>query len=164
VLLRSGMRECLAYFLTWTTYGTRLHGDARGTVDRAHNRVGTPFLEHNPRREAAATDRSRQSAFVLTTEARDIVNQAIRDHAAKRAWDILALNIRTNHVHVVVNCRGSHPPELAARQFKSWGTRRLIASGLATPQTRLWTDHASTRYIDSADSLMSAIDYVANRQ
>ena len=26
----------------WGTYGTRLHGDARGTVDREHNEYGTP--------------------------------------------------------------------------------------------------------------------------
>ena len=34
----------LAYLLTFTCYGTRLHGDTRGTVDRNNNRYGMPFL------------------------------------------------------------------------------------------------------------------------
>ena len=34
-----------SYFLTFTTYGTWLHGDTRGSVDREHNIVETPYLE-----------------------------------------------------------------------------------------------------------------------
>jgi hypothetical protein len=34
----------LAYHITWGTYGTRLHGDKRGTVDRENNAFGTPVL------------------------------------------------------------------------------------------------------------------------
>ena len=32
----------LAYLITFRTYGTWLHGDARGSVDREHNVFGTP--------------------------------------------------------------------------------------------------------------------------
>ena len=42
----------LAYFLTWTTYGTRLHGDQRGSIDAAHNTPGTDILLPDPSREA----------------------------------------------------------------------------------------------------------------
>src|SRR5438876_12296826 len=34
----------LAYHITWGTYGTRLHGDPRKTVDRQHNAYGEPIL------------------------------------------------------------------------------------------------------------------------
>jgi hypothetical protein len=33
----------LAYFFTFRAYGTWLHGDERGSVDRFHNQYGTPF-------------------------------------------------------------------------------------------------------------------------
>ena len=33
----------LAYHITFGTYGTRLHGNERGSVDRAHNAPGEPF-------------------------------------------------------------------------------------------------------------------------
>ena len=158
------MSEVLAYFLTWTTYGTRLHGDPRGTVDRYHNTPGTPVLPSDPKRQAFVTKRMRDAPFLLNNLSRPIADQAIRDHAAIRNWDILALNVRTNHVHVVVNCRGTHSPDEARQQFKTWGTRRLINAGEATSDTRVWTDDGSTRYLDSAHSLMSAINYVLNCQ
>jgi hypothetical protein len=34
----------LAYHITFGTYGTRLHGDERGTVERAHNVYGEPIV------------------------------------------------------------------------------------------------------------------------
>ncbi len=34
----------LAYHITWGTYGTRLHEDSRGTVDRENNSFGTPIV------------------------------------------------------------------------------------------------------------------------
>jgi hypothetical protein len=34
----------IAYHITFGTYGTRLHGDPRGTVDRSMNRPGDPII------------------------------------------------------------------------------------------------------------------------
>ena len=42
----------LAYFITWTCYGTWLHGRASGSVDDAHNCFGDPVLPPDPVREA----------------------------------------------------------------------------------------------------------------
>jgi len=46
----------MAYLITFRSYGTWLHGDKRGSVDRHHNRYGAPlippnknWLEHNNR-------------------------------------------------------------------------------------------------------------------
>jgi REP element-mobilizing transposase RayT len=38
------MSRPLGYFLSWGTYGTRLHGDPRGTVDRSSTDRGDPVL------------------------------------------------------------------------------------------------------------------------
>lgn len=37
----------LAYFITFTTYGTRIRGDKRETVDRFHNAFDTPYIKEN---------------------------------------------------------------------------------------------------------------------
>lgn len=42
----------LAYLITFNTYGSWLHGDRRGSVDRFHNRYGTPRVAANPLRES----------------------------------------------------------------------------------------------------------------
>jgi hypothetical protein len=41
----------IAYLITFRSYGTWLHGDRRGSVDRFHNTYGTPRLPRNLPRE-----------------------------------------------------------------------------------------------------------------
>jgi len=155
---------CLAYFLTWHTYGTWLHGDTRGSVDLDHNRFGTPFLPPDAVRLEKAKGRMKQEPFVLTRDMREVVDQAIRDHASHRSWRVLALNVRSNHVHLGLGNFGDYSPEQVMQQCKSWGTRRLIEAGHATSTTRVWTDHGSTRYISTPESLAKMMDYILNQQ
>ncbi len=42
-------RQTLAYLITFSTYGTHLHGDPRGSVDVRHNMPGTAVLPPDPR-------------------------------------------------------------------------------------------------------------------
>jgi hypothetical protein len=37
----------LAYFISFRTYGTWLHGDKRGSIDRHHNQYGSPYIPPN---------------------------------------------------------------------------------------------------------------------
>ncbi len=46
------MSDPVAYFITFTTYGTWLRGRAPGSVDRDHNVPGTSFLPPDPDEEA----------------------------------------------------------------------------------------------------------------
>lgn len=38
----------LAYLITFRTYGTWLHGDERGSIDRYHNTFRGPRVPENP--------------------------------------------------------------------------------------------------------------------
>ena len=49
---KSDGRIPLAYFITFRTYGTWLHGDERGSVDLSHNVYGTPMLPANKPRKS----------------------------------------------------------------------------------------------------------------
>ncbi|MFT5424884.1 MAG: REP element-mobilizing transposase RayT [Phycisphaerales bacterium] len=151
----------LAYFLTWTTYGTWLHGDDRGSnVDLPGRTVR--IESHSDRRDRGA-DRLAETAFVMDDAARGVVDDSIRRHAEKREWNTLALNVRSNHVHVVVVSPG-YEPEVVAGQFKSWATRGLREDALIGDRKRVWTKNASTRWINSEASLLAAVDYTLNRQ
>ncbi|MBY0112606.1 MAG: transposase [Phycisphaerales bacterium] len=153
----------LAYFLTWHTYGTWLHGDERGSVNKIQNIPGTPLVSANPDVVATMGARMKHTSFVLDEAMQQVVSGAIRDHATIRRWSVVALNVRSNHVHVIVRPPTEHTPEAVMQQFKSWGTRRLIKAGFATSETRVWVDHGSTRYIDSEESLKKAVEYVENQ-
>ena len=154
----------LAYFLTWTCHGTWLHGDERGSVDDAHNMRGAPYLPPDPRRREYETRNVPADPIVLNERSRDIVARAITDHCRIRDWELLALNVRSNHVHLVVACPPEVAPENALAQFKAWCTRRLREAGLAHADARLWTHHGSTRWINDAKSLTGAIAYVLEGQ
>ncbi len=112
-------QEPLAYYLTWTTYGTWLPGDERGWVAKPGE-----FRAPDPKREEAARKLMTESALTLDVEQRCIVEDTIADHCRIRGWHLHARNCRTQHVHVVVTAPGVHP-KVVMDQFKAWCTRRL---------------------------------------
>ena len=122
----------LAYFLTWTTYGTWLPGDARGWV-----RKPGQFQIPDPKLEAVARELMSEEPCILDSEERRLVEKTIQEHCAIRSWHLHAVSCRTNHVHVVVTAPVS--PQTVRNQFKAWCTRYLKEHQLAPPSaTRLY--------------------------
>ena len=149
--------EPLAFFLTWTTYGTWLPGDNRGWT-----RKGEPDVQHpSPRLAKSAEAKMKESAFRLSRDHRSIVEDTIRKHCEIRKWHVHAVNIRSNHVHVVVTAPG-YKPETVRDQFKAWRTRKLKEAGEA--RTLFWTEGASCRSINNDEDLEAAVVYVVDAQ
>jgi len=80
------------YFVTFTCYGTWLHGDARGSVDREHNDWQTPPLEPDEERERQAFSLLKHSPVKLGPRQRQTVCQAIQEVCQHRGWRLHALN------------------------------------------------------------------------
>jgi hypothetical protein len=74
----------LAYFITFHTYGTWLHGQVPGSVDRAHDQFGTPFLllPADSARHSESRQRMTQEPYLLDESKR--LNQATRRHNRER--------------------------------------------------------------------------------
>lgn len=149
---------CLAYFLTWTTYGTWLHGDERGSVDDLHNRYGDPVVEADRSRRERVLSRQREPSLVLSNDDRRDVTASIRQTCEIRGWGILALNVRTNHIHLVVSTREDSPEHVVAIA-KSWATRRLKETGRHPGRTKFWTNQASTRMLFFKEAVRGAVRY-----
>jgi REP element-mobilizing transposase RayT len=96
----------------------------------------------------------------LTNEMCDVGDRAVVQLCDDREWKLLARKVRPTHVHVLANCRGGLSPERAMAQFKARITRDLRWAGLAASNARVWTDHGSTRWINSYPGLYAAIAYV----
>jgi len=155
----------VAYFLTWTCYGTWLPGDEWGSVDGEHRGPGLEFAPAVKSRVTANERLLKYATVTLSPEARRLVEATIRDHCAIRGWHLLAVNVRTNHVHVVVACGDTVKPEVVMTQLKAWSTRRLREQCLLPDgQDRLWTHHGSTRWINDHENLEKAVHYVMNCQ
>ncbi|MFH0980204.1 MAG: transposase [Planctomycetota bacterium] len=152
----------LAYLITFPTYGTWLHGDERGSVDRDHNIPGTPLLDPAPARQRCEVERLQYAPVVLDTPRRHVVHQAIVDVAQHPGWTLHALNVRTNHVHVVVSA--DQTPERVMNAFKSWATRRMVEAGVLPAGQKAWARHGSTGYLWKPDQVEAACAYVVEGQ
>ena len=89
----------LGYLITLRAYGTWLHGDERGSVDRHHHRYGSPMLPISPRRNQVEKRLLKQLPVTLSRPRRAAIEVGLRETCAIRKWDLWALNIRTNHLH-----------------------------------------------------------------
>jgi REP element-mobilizing transposase RayT len=153
----------LAFLITFRCYGTWLHGDERGSVNRFRNQYKSPYLP--PEKNWLATNRQRLKGDVVTLNAaqRDCVEKAIRETCDIRQWQLHAVNVRTNHVHVVVSI-GEKKPEIALNAFKSNATRKMRENNCWHSERSPWVDKGSKRYLWTERSVELATDYVINRQ
>jgi REP element-mobilizing transposase RayT len=156
------MGEPLAYFITFTTYGTWLHGHDPGSVDREHNAPGTPFLPPDPQREASQRQRLRQPPYRLDEPRRAVVLRTIHEVARHRGWRVWAVHVRTAHVHVVVTA--GDRPEKVMSDFKAWSSRRLREAFGESADRDRWTQHGSTRYLNTEAAVVGAIGYTLDEQ
>ena len=159
---RPSQTEPLAYFITFRCFGTWLPGDVRGWTDRpVESRDLSLRSSHSGLHSMAQATRS-QEAFVLEQAHREAVDAAIRDVCAHRGWTLHALNVRTNHVHLVVAAGST--PEQVMTSLKAWSTRRLRETGLIVDGLKPWSRHGSTRYLWRGDQIEAACSYVLEGQ
>jgi REP element-mobilizing transposase RayT len=152
----------MRYFITFACYGCHLHGDESGSVDRRHNLVGGPLLEPELRRASGERQRMAQTPYLLDRDAQSITLEAIREVSAHRGWNLLAVHVRTNHVHTIVEA--DVRPEKILNDFKAYASRALNRLGRDTPDRRRWSRHGSTRWLRNDDDVRHAVKYVVEAQ
>lgn len=151
----------IAYLITFRTYGTWLPVDGRGSIDKYHNKFRGPRAVVSSMRQAEHEARLKSPPFLLNANSRNLVEFAIREVCAFRAWSMFAINVRTNHTHVV-SAGGESARMLNA--FKAYSTRRLRDSGEWQYKHSPWVDKGSTRNLWTEMHIDAACDYVVNGQ
>lgn len=73
-----------------------------------------------------------------------------------------ALNVRTNHVHVVVS--GEAHPDRMMRDLKAYATRALRQADLIDESRRVWARHGSTQAIYTSEGVQRACIYTVEGQ
>jgi REP element-mobilizing transposase RayT len=152
----------LAYFITFTTYGTWLHGSAKGSVDDDHNIYGTPYLAPNTGREQQERAVMVHPPYLLQEPERAVVCNAIVDVSALRGWNLLAAHVRTNHIHAVVQAEPD--PRRVMSDFKARASRDLTVAGFGSAERRRWTRHGSTVHLFREDDVEAKIRYTLDEQ
>ncbi|MDX6500560.1 MAG: hypothetical protein QOG23_3820 [Blastocatellia bacterium] len=148
----------LGYLITFRTYGTWLHGDKRGSVDRHHNRYGDSVIPPNPNWLRHNERRLKSEPVKLNKKQRALIKKSIEQTCEVRGWRMHVTNVRTNHVHSVVTA--SCGPSRILNALKSNATRELREVRLWLRSSSPWADRGSKRYLWTEEHLMRAIEYV----
>ena len=151
------------FLITFRTYGTWLHGDDRGSVDRHNNIYGSPRIPGSRRRKAYHRSLMKSEPVSLDAKRRAAVHDAIVEVCRHRGWTLHAINVRTNHVHVVVSTTHRNH-SIVINAFKAYATRKMREQGCWPSDHSPWVDKGSQRVLWNAKSLEGACEYVIHGQ
>lgn len=148
----------LAYLITFRCYGTWVHGDERGSMDRKRNVYRTPKIASNPNLKRSDLQQLKHPTITLHARQRRVVEQAVREVCVHRKYFLRAINVRTDHVHTVVTAMVK--PEAILDSFKSYSTRALRAAKLISESVKPWIRHGSTIYLWKERDVANGLEYV----
>ncbi len=109
----------LAYHITFGTYGTRLHGDPRGTVDRTLNNPGDPIIGADGGWQRIERSRLNFPPVVLSDELRRFADSIVPNLCERGGWTFHACATRPDHVHVLLST------DREGKAVRSWLKRWL---------------------------------------
>ncbi len=160
-----------ATLLTWTTYGTWLPGNERGSVSRApretgrqelRNLPGEPYDGDDSSRETNAAERLEGEPVYLNSSHASVMLKTFADVCVRHGIEPLAFAIMRNHVHVL--CQGEQHGRELLQLFKGNASRSLGLQFILRDSPRWWTKSGSRRRIRGGADLTAAIDYVQQQE
>jgi REP element-mobilizing transposase RayT len=150
--------EPLAFFITWTVYGSYLQGDERGWRRRREG-IQSP----QPRLAEWRRERLKHDVIFLSPEERKVVAIECRRHCDHRGWHLWEVNARSNHVHVVVTAVG-YSGKIVRDQLKANCTRGLRQQSERYCNRAVWTVGGDWESVNSDDDLEAVCLYVREAQ
>lgn len=157
------MATPLAYLITIRTYGTWLHGDERGSVDRHHNQYGAPTLPRDPQRSSMSAQLMKAKALIFAPSQRALAANAIRRECEFRGWNLLAVNVLSNHAHAVLGGT-EEDSRTIVKNLKSRATANLRCAGETLQTQPVWAGGGSRKFLWTVRQVNAAIAYVNQGQ
>ncbi|MBI2480708.1 MAG: transposase [Planctomycetia bacterium] len=147
------MNDPIAYFISWTTYGTWFPGDVRGwRKTGAGNQTPQPLLAEWCRRRLS------EDPVYLSEAQRAAVKRACHEHIHIRGWHLHTVNPRTNHIHLAVTADSK--PEKVRDQLKANCTRVLREEDKTLIDKRMWTRGGDIEFTYTDEELEQVIQYI----
>jgi hypothetical protein len=150
--------EPLAYFITFTVYGTFLQGDSRWWRSRGKGwQAPQPLLEQWHR------DRLNHDVVLLDDDQREAVKAEIERFSVYRGWKLWKANPRSNHVHIAVTAMGYNGAKVRD-QIKANCTRVIRQSWPMFIGRPVWTVGGDWQCINTDEELERVILYAGDVQ
>lgn len=152
----------LAYHITFGAYGTRLHGDERGTVDRKHNCPGEPTLDTDPPRQNFEASLMRFPSINFTHDQRRFIETHVPTICERGGWPYHISAAGKDHVHVLLaaDAHGS----VVRRLLKRWLGQTLSERWPTDARRTWWAEGGSVKWVWDEHYLRRAFDYIADQR
>jgi REP element-mobilizing transposase RayT len=161
------------WLLTWTTYGTWLPGDARGSVTRLREGTegprierdvfDTPYTDSIPNLASSSAERLKGEPILLTQEQAVVVADRLESVADYRNWNLLAGSVMANHVHLVIAADEELPSAKLLQSFKNYASRALSERWERPASGTWWTESGSRRPLRGNRAVETACEYVRSQ-
>ncbi len=115
-----------------------------------------------PLLEAWCRNNMKSSEVKLSPADRVTTENAIREHCQVRGWKVLAVNIRSNHAHLVIAANA--PPKTVRDQLKANCTRALRQQPVPLIAEKTWATGGDIEFIYDENDLERVICYVVEAQ
>lgn len=149
----------LAYHFTFGTYGTRLHGGERPTVDRMNNQYGMPFIERDIEREQRERRAMRHDAVRLSPCERELIESSLPLICLELGWEYHVAAAQIDHIHLLATADGDS--KVCRRLVKRLLTQRLNQQQY---RERWWAKGGSIRWVWKKEYLRSAFYYIERQR
>jgi REP element-mobilizing transposase RayT len=152
----------LAYFITWGTYGARLHGDPRGTVARSHNEYGDPIIEDDHEMWDQMNANLKYDPIFFDKQQMRFVESTIPAICERGYWTHHTDATGPDHVHIVLT--SDHDPKIIRKLLKRWIGQELSTKWTLDPGRIWWAEGGSIRWLKNESYLRNAINYVQRQR
>lgn len=153
----------LANHLTWGTYGTRLHGDARPTVDRAHNLYGEPTIDYDRHRWERESGMLKFPQVLFDRDRMIEVESLLPAVCIRGGWELFACACGPDHVHVLLDTNGNDAKSVR-KWLKRWLGEALSERQPLAPGATWWAECGSVKYVFEQGYFDRALPYVRNQR
>jgi hypothetical protein len=153
-----------SWHITWGTYGARLHGGHRPTVDREHNERSEPFIFRDSQRERAEESILNFPARLLTTEQRSLAEQAIPAICLRGGWNYRMCAAGPDHIYVLCDITPAIHGEKVRRLLKRWLGQELSKDWPIAEGQTWWAEEGSNIAVKDEAYLNNVFNYILRQR
>jgi REP element-mobilizing transposase RayT len=152
------------WHITFGTYGTRLHGDSRPSVDKQHNQINEPFVPPSFEREESERGRMKFPPRYLSREQRLAVENKLPEICVRGGWKYRVCSAAPDHVHLLCDIVPEVHGEKVRRLVKRWLGQILSAAWPLPDGASWWAEEGSNIAVCDEQYLNNAFGYIARQR
>jgi REP element-mobilizing transposase RayT len=152
------------WHITFGTYGTRLHGGERPTVDKQHHGLGESFVTVSPQREQFDRARLKFPSRLLTPAQSEFAENQLPAICERGGWGYRVCSAASDHMHLLCDVKPEIHGEKVRRLVKRWLGQALSEKWPLQEGATWWAEEGSNIAIHQESYLNNAFKYIAKQR